>query len=52
MNICTGWSPPSTGSREILALIIAHASVKVKDVASAVSDGAHFSCRKGQIYQC
>ena len=49
MNICTGWSPPCTGSRET---IIAHASVKVKDVASAASDGAHFSCRKGQIYQC
>ena len=44
MNICSGWSPPCTDSREtISAYHVAHASIKVKDVASAASDGAHFS---------
>ena len=43
MNICTGWSPPCTDSRETISAYLAHASVKVKDVASAASDGAHFS---------
>ena len=42
MNICTGWSPPCTDSRETISAYHS-ACIKVKDVASAASDGAHFS---------
>ena len=35
MNICTGWSPPPRRPTSSRRTIIAHASVKVKELAQA-----------------